>query len=96
MMDLQSRTPKTVVSCYELLDLAVTGGIEDYTEGTYEGDINRPYKDAQRAQGNYLLDEIRCRKGSHILDIGCGNELYWNWFEKGGPLALELLFHKRK
>lgn len=72
-MGLQSRSPKTVVSCYDLLDLAVTGGIEDYTEGIYEGDINRAYKGAQRAQGNYLLDEVRCCKGSYILDIGCGN-----------------------
>ena len=73
MVDLQSRTAQTVVSCYSLLDLTVTGGIEDYTEGIYEGDINRSYKDAQRAQGNYLIDEVRCRKGSRILDIGCGN-----------------------
>ncbi|MBU0463305.1 MAG: class I SAM-dependent methyltransferase [Proteobacteria bacterium] len=73
MAGLKSRTAQTVVSCYSLLDLTVTAGIEDYTDGIYEGDVNRPYKDAQRTQGNYLLDEVRCRKGSRILDIGCGN-----------------------
>ncbi|MBU1697139.1 MAG: class I SAM-dependent methyltransferase, partial [Proteobacteria bacterium] len=73
MAGLKSRTAQTVVSCYSLLDLTVTAGIEDYTDGIYEGDVNRPYKDAQRIQGNYLLDEVRCRKGSRILDIGCGN-----------------------
>ena len=72
-MSVQRKSASTVVSCYDLLDLAVTGGIEDYTEGIYEGNINRPYKDAQLAQGNYLLNEVRCRKGSRILDIGCGN-----------------------
>ena len=50
MVNLQSRTAQTVVSCYNLLDLTVTGGIDDYTEGIYEVDINRSYKDAQRAQ----------------------------------------------
>ncbi len=73
MMSFQSKNSQTVISCYDLLDLAVTGGIEDYSEGIYEGDINRSYKDAQLAQGNYLLDEVNCRKGSRILDIGCGN-----------------------
>jgi cyclopropane fatty-acyl-phospholipid synthase-like methyltransferase len=26
-----------------------------------------------RGEANYLLDEIKCYEGSHILDIGCGN-----------------------
>ncbi|MCK5199864.1 MAG: class I SAM-dependent methyltransferase, partial [Spirochaetales bacterium] len=73
MVGLKSRTAQTVVSCYSLLDLTVTEGIEDYTEGIYDGDVNISYKDAQRNQGNYLLDEVRCRKESRILDIGCGN-----------------------
>jgi cyclopropane-fatty-acyl-phospholipid synthase len=55
------------------LDLAVKANIEDYTEGIYEGDINRSYIEAQRRQSDYLLDEIGCDKGSRVLDIGCGN-----------------------
>jgi cyclopropane fatty-acyl-phospholipid synthase-like methyltransferase len=73
MIDSPTKTAKTVVFCYDLLDLAATGGIEDYAEGIYERDLNKSYIDAQRAQVNYLLDEIKCYEGSHILDIGCGN-----------------------
>lgn len=73
MINSPTKTAKTVVSCYDLLDLAATGGIEDYTEGVYGRDLNKPYIDAQRAQANYLLNEIKCGEGSHILDIGCGN-----------------------
>ena len=72
-MNTRNRIPKTIVSCYDLLDFAVTGGIEDYTEGIYAEDINRTYTEAQHVQGNYLLDEVRCNRGACILDIGCGN-----------------------
>lgn len=41
MMSFKSRTAQTVAFCYDLLDLAVTGNIEDYTEGLYAGNSNR-------------------------------------------------------
>jgi len=73
MASFPIKPPQTVVLCYELLDLAINLNIEDYTEGISDGNNSRSYKDAQRAQGNYLLDEVSCQKGLRILDIGCGN-----------------------
>ena len=87
MMSSKSRTAQTVVFCYDLLDLAVTGDIQDYTEGLYEGDSNRSYKDTQRAQANYLLDEVGCRKGSRILDIGCGNGTLLKFVRERGAIG---------
>jgi cyclopropane-fatty-acyl-phospholipid synthase len=61
-----------VRDCYDLLDLSPAGGVEDFTEGIYESDPDRSYLEAQRLKNEYLLDEVECRQGSRILDIGCG------------------------
>lgn len=69
-------THPTVVMCYHLLDLSVAGGVHDFTEGLYEQGESRSgaaYLRAQWRQSEYLLDEIRCTRGSRILDVGCGN-----------------------
>jgi cyclopropane fatty-acyl-phospholipid synthase-like methyltransferase len=72
MNSLSTKELRTVVSCYDFLHLSIQTGIEDFTEGIYMGDPNRPYQEAQRLQIEYLLDEIGCHEGSCILDIGCG------------------------
>ncbi|MDI9446729.1 MAG: class I SAM-dependent methyltransferase [Planctomycetota bacterium] len=65
---------RRVVQCYSLFDkFFPTCGLLDYTEGIYHGDPNTPYAQAQLNQINYLLDEVRCRQGVRILDVGCGN-----------------------
>ena len=67
-------TTQTTVVCYEFWEYVFRrAGILDYTEGFYNGDPSLPYEHAQHNQICYLLDEIDCREGSHILDIGCGN-----------------------
>jgi cyclopropane fatty-acyl-phospholipid synthase-like methyltransferase len=68
------RAPLTVLTCYDLLHVAVSGGVNDFTEGKYLDDRNdeAAYLAAQERQAEYLLDEIRCAQGSRILDIGCG------------------------
>ncbi len=64
----------TTVDCYEFLDrVCRQAGVLDYTEGFYNGDRTLSYEQAQHNQICYLLDEIECRKGSRILDVGCGN-----------------------
>ncbi len=65
---------RTTVDCYEFLDRVFRqAGVLDYTEGLYNGDPTLPYEQAQQHQICYLLNEIQCRKGSRILDVGCGN-----------------------
>lgn len=66
--------PQTTVDCYDFWDRVFRrAGVLDYTEGYYHGDPTVPYEQAQHDQVCYLLDEVGCREGSRILDVGCGN-----------------------
>ena len=47
---------KTVRTCYDLLDVALAGGIEDFTDGKYLGDPSLSYEEAQNNQVEWLLD----------------------------------------
>lgn len=70
----RSDTPKTTVACYDFWDRVFRpAGLLDYTEGYYRGDATLPHEQAQQNQINFLLDQIECRAGSRILEIGCGN-----------------------
>jgi cyclopropane-fatty-acyl-phospholipid synthase len=66
-------TCRRVVACYSILDrLLPICGFDDYTDGMYEGDPDRPYEVAQARQAEVLLDRAGCRAGARLLDIGCG------------------------
>jgi cyclopropane fatty-acyl-phospholipid synthase-like methyltransferase len=65
---------QTTLICYEFCDrMFRRAGIVDYTEGFYNGDPTLSSEQAHHNQICYLLDEMECRKGSRILDVGCGN-----------------------
>ncbi len=64
--------PKKVVNLYEVTNVTPLAGIEDYTEGIYNGNSAISYEDAQKAQHNYLLNEISAGKDFRLLEIGCG------------------------
>ena len=66
-------TPKTVITCYDLLNVALAGGISDFTDGKYFGKSDISYEEAQVNQAQYLLNEAHCTNNSKLLDIGCGN-----------------------
>ena len=68
------KTAQVVVNCYDFFDRVFPeSGLLDLTEGMYGCDPSIPYKQAQKHQINWLLDEVACTKGSRVLDIGCGN-----------------------
>jgi cyclopropane-fatty-acyl-phospholipid synthase len=71
---VQVGDPPTVRTCYRLLDAARLCGVRDFTDGKYVGDRNdrAAYLAAQHRQAEYLLDQVNCRAGSRLLDIGCG------------------------
>jgi cyclopropane fatty-acyl-phospholipid synthase-like methyltransferase len=60
--------------CYSLLDVAPLCGVTDFTDGKYIDGQNdaAAYAAAQRRQAEYLLNQVRCRTGIRLLDIGCG------------------------
>lgn len=64
----------TVRSCYDVLSLCPRLGIDDFTDGMYVDERNDPqaYLAAQERQAEYLLDQVCCRSGSRLLDVGCG------------------------
>lgn len=70
----QLRGSETITGCYDLFDALLPAcGIFDLSEGMYRGNPAVPFAQAQRNQHNYLLDQLRGRRGSFLLDIGCGN-----------------------
>ena len=48
-----------------------TVNILDLTDGIYKS-VETTYEQAQSNQLNWLLDQINCKEGSAVLDIGCG------------------------
>lgn len=58
--------------CYHLTGVSALAGVEDYTEGIYDGDPRTDYHEAQRRQHAYLLDELGAGPGFRLLEIGCG------------------------
>ncbi len=58
--------------CYHITGVSVFAGVEDYTEGIYGGDAKADYRQAQRRQHGYLLDELGAGPGFRLLEIGCG------------------------
>jgi len=72
--EAKAATAPAVTACYDVLDMCRACGIIDFTDGKYVDDRNdrTTYLEAQRRQAEYLLDQIECRTGSQILDVGCG------------------------
>ena len=69
-----SPTARTVIECYDFLDRFLPEcGIWDLTDGLYHGDPRTSHEQAQQKQVEWLLDQVRCQRGSRLLEIGCGN-----------------------
>jgi cyclopropane fatty-acyl-phospholipid synthase-like methyltransferase len=63
---------RIVQLCYNLTGISVLAGVEDYTEGIYNGNPCEDFHSAQRRQHQYLLDEVKAIPGFRLLEIGCG------------------------
>ncbi len=70
---VDAQTWGKVATCYSALDgFFPACGLFDLTEGIYHGNPKTPYEQAEANQLDYLLDQVRCEPGRHILDLGCG------------------------
>lgn len=67
-----SEVAAIVRRCYSLTGISMLAGVEDYTEGIYDADSRTDYREAQRRQHAYLLDELGVTPGFRLLEIGCG------------------------
>jgi len=95
-MDNLKNVSKTVISCYELLDAALAGGVKDFTDGKYFNNPNLSYQQAQKNQAEWLLDQIKCKKESFILDVGCGNGRILEAAQKRGAKAEGITISKEQ
>jgi cyclopropane fatty-acyl-phospholipid synthase-like methyltransferase len=66
------KAARTVCLCYGLTNISVFAGVEDYTEGIYNGNPGEDFSIAQKRQHHYLLDELGAEPGYRLLEIGCG------------------------
>lgn len=88
---MQIRGTQRVARCYDLLDVLLpTCGIVDLSEGMYHGHPTVPFSVAQRSQHTYLLDQLGCRRGFLLLDVGCGNGTLLRAASERGAHALGL------
>jgi len=66
------RAAERVTTCYSVFDAFFPRlGFFDLTEGIYTGP-ETSYEQAQVNQQEYLLDQVRCGRGTRLLDVGCG------------------------
>ncbi len=77
-----------VGQAYDFLEISSRlGKTPELTEGIYNGDLTTPYEVAQENQINWLLDKVDCRKGTRLLDIGCGNGSFISMAQSRGAQA---------
>jgi cyclopropane fatty-acyl-phospholipid synthase-like methyltransferase len=96
-MNTMLRAEPIVRTAYDFLDrLLPQAGVRDLTEGIYNGDLATPYEVAQERQLNFLLDEISCREGFRLLDIGCGTGTLLEQAEKRGAKATGITVSPRQ
>lgn len=82
-----NKNPQIVETCYDMLDVAFFGKITDFTDGKYNGKDSTTYIKAQEQKADWILNKVKCKKNSSLLDIGCGYGKILETAEKRGANA---------
>ncbi len=69
---MNKRNSKIVEICYDMLDVSFYWDVTDFTDGKYNGNDSISYIKAQENKAEWLLDKVKCKKETFLLDIGCG------------------------
>lgn len=67
----------TYTTIDEIFRLSI-GETGDFSGAKYDGDFSKSLEEAQRAKHKFIADNLNIKKGSRILDMGCG----WGPFSK--------------
>lgn len=73
-----NKNKKIVETCYDMLDVAFYWDVTDFTEWKYNDIDSTTYIEAQENKAKWLLDKVKCKNWSNMLDIWCW---YWRLIE---------------
>ena len=86
----------TVRTAYDCMDAIFTScDIRDLTEGIYNR-LKIEYNKAQCNQRRWLLDQMNCRAGSRLLDVGCGYGTLLAEAQQRGAKAIGITLSSRQ
>jgi len=88
---------KAVKGIYDTVGLMFEkGGIEELTEGRFQGDPLRSYEYAQILQQNHLIELAGLKPNDSFLDIGCGHGVLLNQAKKQGIIGTGITLSERQ
>ncbi len=72
---------------YTLIDVIFRfcfGETEDFSGAKYDGDFSISLEEAQRRKHEFIADSLNIKKGSRVLDMGCGWGPFLKYIEERG------------
>lgn len=66
------------------------GELSDFTGAKYDGDFSISLEEAQRRKHNFIAENLKIKKGSKVLDMGCGWGPFLNYLRDIGAKGIGL------
>jgi cyclopropane-fatty-acyl-phospholipid synthase len=68
------------------------GEMADFSGARYDGNFSLTLEEAQEAKHQFMAEQLGIKKGSRVLDMGCGWGPFLNFITKRGAIATGLTF----